>query len=126
MNGAREYAKMFTTGQYGKLYITSGSHARGYTFSIQILPENEIAIPNGNQNVCINKNAVEVYGVIGGNPGWTESYGWIHKGMWVSDFEKLVEEKEREIQLSDAKKQELKAKSIMDREKEISELLKSY
>lgn len=34
--------------------------------------------------------AVEVYGIISGNPGWTEEYGWLRKGPWVKDFELLV------------------------------------
>lgn len=96
MRGAREYSDLFKTGQYGKLYITVGSHARGSTFHIQVLPAGEKAIPNGKGNLCTNKNAVEVYGVEGGNPGWTESYGWLHRGKWIEDFEKLVEQKKAE------------------------------
>lgn len=74
MKGAREYSLLFETGQYGRLYITSGSHARGKTFHIQVLPKDELAIPNGDNNACLNEDAVEVYGIIGGNPGWTEYY----------------------------------------------------
>jgi len=29
MNGAREFAYLFETGQYDRFYIVSGSHARG-------------------------------------------------------------------------------------------------
>lgn len=108
MNGAIRYAKLFKTGQYGKLYIVSGSHARGLTFRIQVLPEGEIAIPNGSQNSCLNSNAVEVYGVVSGNLGWTESYDWIHKGKWCEDFEKLVAEKEAELELKNKSDDTLK------------------
>ena len=59
-----EKAHLFKTGQYGRLYITSGSHARGNTLRIQVLPEGEIAIPNGSGNTCLNKDAVIVYDVI--------------------------------------------------------------
>ena len=97
MKGAREYADLFETGQYGKLYITSSSHARGRTFRIQVLPEGEKASPNGRSNLCTNENAVVVYGVIGGNPGWTEYYGWLHKGKWQEDFRALVEKRKAEI-----------------------------
>lgn len=83
MNGAREYASLFKTGQYGCLYIVSGSHARGKTFHIQILPPGVKAIPNGPNNLCINAEAVGVYGIIGGNPGWTEVYGWKKHGPWA-------------------------------------------
>ena len=92
-----EFANLFTTGQYGRFYIVSGSHARGNTFRIQILPEGEKAIANGNQNLCLNKDAVEIYGVVSGNPGWTESYGWLHRGKWEEDFNKLVAEKQKKL-----------------------------
>lgn len=100
MQGAKEYAWMFKTGQFDRLYIVSGSHARGSTFRIQVLPEGVKAIPNG-PNMCLNKDAVEVYGVISGNPGWTESYGWLHQGKWQEDFEKLVKERQLELQLQE-------------------------
>ncbi len=97
MKGAREYANLFRTGQYGKLYITSGSHARGSTFRIQILPDNEKAEPNGENNQCLNGEAVTVYGTLGGQPGWTEYYGWIHSGEWQEDFYRLVVSKKNKI-----------------------------
>lgn len=90
MNGAREYAELFATGQYGKLYLTSGHHARGKTFRIQVLPDDEKAVGNGENNQCLNEDAVEVYGITGGNPGWTETYGWLRTGKWVDDFNKMV------------------------------------
>jgi len=94
MQGAKEYARLFNTGQYGKLYIVSGSHARGSTFRIQILPEGEEAMPNGDNNLCLNNNAVEVYGIVAGHPGWTERYGWLEIGKWMQDFEKLVKKQQ--------------------------------
>lgn len=96
MKGADEYADLFRTGQYGRFYITSGSHARGATFHIQILPDMEEAVPNG-PNMCLNKEAVEVYGITSGNPGWTEKYGWLYTGPWVSDFDALVAEKRAKL-----------------------------
>ncbi len=91
MVGARKYFNLFNTGIYGKLFIQTGSHARGSTLNIWI-------VPNGEEfeikyNRPSNPNAVEVYGVVSGNPGWTETYGWLHKGEWVQDFERIVEEK---------------------------------
>ena len=38
MQGAREYARMFSSGQRGRLYLVSGTHARGRTFHIWVLP----------------------------------------------------------------------------------------
>lgn len=116
MKGARKYAKLFKTGQYGQLYITSSSHARGMTFRIQVLPKGEKAKPNGKNNQCLNSNAVEVYGVITGNPGWSEEYGWIHKGQWQEDFEKLVYSKEMEAE-AQQKTQQLRAEVLAKKER---------
>lgn len=97
MKGANEYYDLFKTGQYGRLYFCTREHARGKTFNIFILPDGEQAKPNGD-NAPLNSNAVEVYGVISGNPGWTEKYGWLHKGKWQDDFEALVEDKKNELE----------------------------
>ena len=126
MKGAREYARLFKTGQYGQLYIVSSSHARGDTFRIQALLKGVIAIPNGTGNLCLNGSAVEVYGVVSGNPGWTESYGWLHEGRWKSDFEALLSLKyaEQEAKMAETKK------AIADKESaeenKIKELLSKY
>lgn len=88
MRGANEYASLFSTGFYGQFYIISGSHARGKTFHIYVVPEGTETFDH--------RVAVEVYGIISGNPGWTESYGWLYKGEWVEDFEEMV--KKRNIQ----------------------------
>ena len=86
MEGAREYAELFGTCQIGRLYLKSGQHARGKTFHIYVLPEGESAFVEGKWN----PKAVEVYGIVRGQPGWTESYGWLHKGKWEEDFHALV------------------------------------
>lgn len=126
MKGAQKYGKLFKTGQYGKLYITSGSHARGRTFRIQVLPEGVEAIPNGPNNMCSNNNAVEVYGVIKGNLVWTEEYDWLHKGKWQDDFMKLVQEKENETYEEKKRKEELKQKQELEKETKIKSLLNNY
>lgn len=91
MKGADEYAALFTTGQYGRLWITSGRHARGATFRIYVLPANVEAKSNGPNNPPICDNYVEVYGITGGQPGHTETYGWLRDGPWIADFESLVQ-----------------------------------
>ena len=126
MKGATKYARLFKTGQYGKLYITSGSHARGETFEIQVLPQGEKAKPNGECNKCLNSDAIEVYGVVSGNPGWTEEYGWIHKGKWQEDFEALVLHKEMEEEIQKKLQVHLKrAKEQKERER-TNNLLSHY
>ena len=91
MQGAREFSDLFETGQHGRLYMVSSQHARGRTFRIYVLPEGEEAIANGRHNPPLNENAVEVYGICGGHPGWTEWYGWKHEGPWQDDFTALCE-----------------------------------
>lgn len=121
-----EKAHLFKTGQYGKLYITSGSHARGRTLRIQVLPDGEKAIPNGSQNTCLNKNAVTVYDVVSGQRGWTEVYGWLHKGKWQEDFKKLVDELENKNKLLKKKSAESKSNSEKTESERIKNLLERY
>lgn len=90
MNGARGIAELFSScEQVGRLLIMSGSHARGRTLHVYVLPEG-FAQPQG---VFPGSNAVEVYGITGGQPGWTETYGWLMDGPWRTDFEQLVAER---------------------------------
>lgn len=98
MVGAREYAQLFRhTVQIGRLYLVVGRHARGYEFRIYVLPEGEKAIPNGPHNPPLNRDAVCVYGITGGQPGWTETYGWLHRGPWEEDFARAVAEHHAEM-----------------------------
>lgn len=126
MNGAREFAAYFTTGQYGKLYIVSGRHARGKTFHIYVLPEGEEAKPNGDCNPPLNDNAVEVYGVISGNAGWTESYGWIHTGAWKEDFLELYRQKVSEADIFFEKQAQSILKKQQDEKNHQIDLLSKY
>ena len=96
MQGAREYAKLIPTGQYGRLYCMSGRHARGTTFYIYVLPKGENAIST--EGSLSLTDAVEVFGIIGGNPGWSECYGWLHQGKWQEDFRILLESKKKEYE----------------------------
>lgn len=125
MKGA-EKAHLFKTGQYGRLYITSGSHARGNTLRIQVLPEGEEAIPNGSNNTCLNKDAVLVYDVVAGQRGWTEVYGWLHEGKWQDDFKKLVIDAEKKIEYQNKKSKLSAAEKEKQEEKRLNELLNDY
>jgi hypothetical protein len=125
MTGTK-YAPYFKTGQYGRLYIVSGSHARGRTFRIYVLPEGEEAKGNGENNPPLNPNAVEVYGIVGGQPGWTESYGWLHEGKWQEDLNALYEQKVREEHEAALQKDEAERGRQEDRKKREAELLASY
>jgi len=126
MKGAAEYAGLFKTGQHGQLYLASSHHARGTTFYIQILPKGEKAISNGSQNKCVNKDAVEVYGITGGNHGWTETYGWLHEGPWQQDFYDLVAQ--RKLEINKVKKERKKERNLKLKaeDKRIQSLLEKY
>jgi hypothetical protein len=50
------------------LFVTA-SHARGETFFIYLIGDND--------------ELFEVYGITGGQRGWTETYGWLRKGTWT-------------------------------------------
>lgn len=123
MIGARKYASLFNIGQYGRLFLVPGAHARGTTFEIWILPKGYIISKDDKR---IPENSVQVYGVISGQPGWDEVYGWLHHGKWEDDFYTLVEQRKKEIanREEQAKKEELTRK-----EKEtirIAKLLQDY
>ncbi|MGO4524769.1 hypothetical protein AB4097_07875 [Microvirga sp. 2MCAF35] len=125
MNGAREFAQLFQTGQHGRLYLVSSSHGRGKTFHVYVLPEGVEAKPNHN---CapLNVDAVEVYGITGGQPGWTETYGWLHKGRWQDDFAKLVAERRAQIADREAKQERDRVAAEAARIARQRELLASY
>lgn len=118
MQGAREYAMMFSSGQHGRLYLVRGEHARGKTFHIWVLPS---ADPLDGMPWSA-KDAVEVFGITGGQPGWTETYGWLHRGKWEQDFAKLVEIRQSEIAIAveqrekekvDSEEKDIKRKAML-------------
>lgn len=127
MKGARKYCELFKKAeQIGRLYILPHFHARGKTFSIFVLRKNESVIENHGINPPLNNGAVEVYGVVSGNLGWTESYGWIHHGKWVSDFEKIVAERQVELDFQKDKNKVETEKRRNNENEKIEKNLRSY
>ncbi len=118
MRGAREYARLFNSGQIGRLFILSESHARGSTFHLYVLPDDK--------PVTSPRDGVEVYGIVSGNPGWTESYGWLHDGPWVKDFEELVIAKRKELAAAEAKRMEIKTKKEYEIQENEKAILSTY
>ena len=116
---------MFSTGQYDRLYFRSHYHARGKVFHIYVLPEGEPAQPNG-PNGPLNKSAVEVYGITGGQPGWTETYGWLHRGAWEQDFAAQVALRRAEIEAHQAHVAQAKADGEAQEANRQSALLAAY
>lgn len=122
MHGAREYATMLRSGQHGRLYLVSGEHARGKTFHIWVLPSAE---PVTGMPWSV-KDAVEVYGITGGQPGWTETYGWLHRGKWEQDFAALVETRRTEIAAGVARREQEKADAEAAERQREAALLAAY
>ena len=67
--------------QYQNIVFLLDEHARGKTFHIWIYGNIKI-------NDYLNDDHLEVYGVTGGQRGWTETYGWVKQGNWVDYIEK--------------------------------------
>lgn len=122
MQGAREYATIFSSGQHGRLYLVRGEHARGKTFHIWVLPSAE---PVAGMPWSV-KDAVEVYGITGGQPGWTETYGWLHRGKWEQDFAAMVETRRAEIAAGIARREQEKADAEAAERQRKASLLAAY
>lgn len=122
MQGAREYARMFSSGQRGRLYLVSGTHARGRTFHIWVLPA-DTAIAGMPWSL---KDAVEVYGITGGQPGWTETYGWLHRGKWEQDFAALVAQRRIEIAAHEAARAQQRVDEEQAEARRKAALLQAY
>lgn len=121
MNGAREFALLFNSGQHGRLFISSGHHARGRTFRVWVLPEGEVV--EGNYP---SQDAVEVYGIVGGQPGWTEYYGWLREGPWQKDFEALVATRRAEVEAADRAREEHRQEAEKAKAQKASSVLSTY
>jgi hypothetical protein len=108
VNGAKKYYDAFKgrSQQINRLYLSFSTHARGKCFSLYVLPEGA-----EKSRTFKSSNMVEVYGIINGQPGWTESYGWLHEGKWQDDFNRIVEEVE-------AKNEEKEAARLVEVKKE--------
>ncbi len=127
MKGADKYCEVFKKAeQIGRLYILPSSRVHGDTFRIYVLPENVDAIKNGRHNPPANRDTVEVYGVICGQQGWSEEYGWLHIGKWIEDFEAIYEERKEAIAQHEQEAIKRVEEHNRNNEKRISNLLFNY
>ena len=82
-------AQLFQSQQYGPLYIVSGSHARGRTFYAYLLEPGQVLAHSTRQGPNNKHPGIdvrqEVFGVVRGQPGWTEEYGWKQEHPAVQD-----------------------------------------
>jgi len=122
MKGAKEIYDYLPQGVCGRLFIDKSYHARGKTLRIYVLPKGDW------EDIDIHtiKDAVEVYGITGGLPGWTEKYGWLHKGPWVDDVKRIIKDNKERIK----RENEYYNKVAKEREKaekeRINKLLSDY
>ncbi len=126
MQGAKQYYNLFggKSQQIGRLFFQLSTHARGKCFEIFVLPEGVKVATD--QHIGGTKDAIGVYGVISGQRGWTEAYGWIHKGKWQNDFNTIVEQKKTEretVKLQQESEKEVADTKAKDR---VSRLLSNY
>ena len=72
------------------------------------------------------KGSVEVYGMTGGQRGWTETYGWLHKGKWQDDFEAIVRERSAEVEKSNVARLEAIEREDSENRNKVSNMLATY
>ena len=125
MKGAYEYCHLFPKmEQFGRLIVWPKSNARGKTFHIYVVPKNFKAASNG---WCPSpENDVEVYGVIGGNSGHSEEYGWVHHGPWEKDFAIVCHARRLQLEKQEAIGRQLMAGQKNDEANRIQNLLDQY
>ena len=121
MQGARDYNNLIKKGErlglveqinsniyrHNNLVFLLGEHARGKTFQMYAVDGNNF------DNSCVKYASVgceklEVYGILGGQNGWTEFYGWKEEGKWQDTFEQLCIQIEDEIDKALKKSEELR------------------
>ncbi|PGF05175.1 hypothetical protein [Bacillus toyonensis] len=94
---------------HGNLIFVKATHGRGKTFRIFITED-----PTQSHEQ-IKETALEVYGVTGGQLGWTETYGWIHEGAWVDAIEQYFATLSNTLHLlKETRKKEKEEKNVED------------
>jgi hypothetical protein len=123
MQGAKEYAELFTTGQYGRLYMQADIRDDGRrTFRIWVVP----ASAQFRDTMSRIRASVEVYGIVSGANTGNETYGWLRRGRWVADVEAMAGElRAQAVTLAAARTQAI-ADAAAAEEARIAEVLASY
>ena len=123
---ANDLCNLFSTGQYGRFYVVS-NWDRDPRFRIQILPEGEVAKPNGKSNLCLNSDAVLVYGHVANEIGnGKKDTDWIYKGKWVDDFGRMVVQARAKIEEDRTVAQSLALEKQRLENERIQKLLSQY
>jgi hypothetical protein len=123
MQGAKEYAELFTTGQYGRLYMQADIRTdRRRTFRIWVVPANA----QFRDTISRIHASVEVFGVVSGANTENETYGWIRRGRWVADVEAMAGELRAQAVTIAAARTKAIADAAAAEEARIAEVLASY
>lgn len=106
----------------GNVLYALSDHARGKCFRICLVKDNTLV----DKELVSKDNCLEVYGVIGGNLGWTEEYGWLKKGTWVTPILKYLRDLEKAIEKHDEEQNELKRLKEKENNKPIQEKITMF
>lgn len=106
MQGAGKYAvpifstyeqlgleKLYDKSTHGYIYYGNhtvfnfDAHARGKTLDIYLVKNEDVLKENG-LYYC---DSLKVYGMVSGQCGWTEKYGWIEEGSWCKYINGILE-----------------------------------
>lgn len=98
--------------RWGNVLFVIASHARGNTFFIYLIDE--------------NNKLFKVYGITGGQPGWTETYGWLHKGTWTKPILAYLRKLERDITIHDENEAEKDRREQAEANREIGESIAKF
>ncbi len=120
-----DLAHLFPTGQYGRFYVVSNLDDRDTPFRVQVLPAGEAALPNGKPNLCLNSDAVLVYGLLPTEDRHKNS-GWLHQGKWIEDFMEMAFAKKAEIDARKEAETAAKNERELAAKNRIQELLARY
>ena len=128
MKGADEYYDLFRgeSEQIGRLYFQLHTHARGKCFEVFLLPKGVDREADKGKLYGGYPPMVELYGVISGQRGWTECYGWLREGPWVEDFDKIMDLKREESKCRELERLLRQEAEGVKRENLVRELLQDY
>lgn len=76
--------------QHENIVFIISTHARGKCFCIWIYENSEI-------QDTLKDSHLEVYGITGGQSGWTETYGWTCEGSFVNYITNYLDSLEKQV-----------------------------
>ncbi|MFO1442933.1 hypothetical protein KDN24_06845 [Bacillus sp. Bva_UNVM-123] len=105
---------------YKNVVFVTNSHARGKCFQIYLINEKY------DNDEYFKNNAFEVYGVVDGQLGWTEEYGWIHEGNWITHITRYIGNLQSQADSLDHEKMKLLGGQKKQERKALKDKLNKY